>query len=124
MSGVTIRMRKRSLPIKILLESRNQVIALETNSGEVYRGCALDIQESLNVRLGNVTLTYRNGRTAHLEQVYLRGSVIKFFVLPDALRLRYEEQLSATTQEHKARMRERQTQRQDQKAQRRFERRE
>eukprot|EP00475_Leptophrys_vorax_P008746 TRINITY_DN15691_c0_g1_i3.p1 TRINITY_DN15691_c0_g1~~TRINITY_DN15691_c0_g1_i3.p1 ORF type:complete len:125 (+),score=17.82 TRINITY_DN15691_c0_g1_i3:284-658(+) len=34
----------------------------------------------------NVTFTARDGRIARLEHVYLRGSKIRFFVLPDMLR--------------------------------------
>jgi len=36
--------------------------------------------------MGNITVTYRDGRTAQLEQVYIRGSKIRFIILPDMLK--------------------------------------
>jgi small nuclear ribonucleoprotein D3 len=46
----------------------------------------------MNVQLKNITVTARDGRVAHLEQVYIRGSHVRYFVVPDMLRydtLRY-----------------------------------
>ncbi|KAJ9587307.1 hypothetical protein L9F63_019163 [Diploptera punctata] len=34
----------------------------------------------------NITVTYRDGRVAQLENVYIRGSKIRFLILPDMLK--------------------------------------
>lgn len=39
----------------------------------------------MNVQLRRVTLTRRNGNVSNLEQVFIRGSKIRFFILPDIL---------------------------------------
>lgn len=36
--------------------------------------------------MSNITVTYRDGRVAQLEQVYIRGSKIRFLILPDMLK--------------------------------------
>jgi hypothetical protein len=37
-------------------------------------------------QMSNITVTYRDGRVAQLEQVYIRGSKIRFLILPDMLK--------------------------------------
>jgi small nuclear ribonucleoprotein D3 len=41
----------------------------------------------MNVQLSDITMTARNGRVSHLDQVYIRGSHVRFFIVPDMLRL-------------------------------------
>jgi small nuclear ribonucleoprotein D3 len=40
----------------------------------------------MNVQLREVMMTERDGRTKQLEQVFLRGSHIRYFIVPDMLR--------------------------------------
>lgn len=40
----------------------------------------------MNVQLENVTVTSREGKVSHLEQVYIRGSHVRFFKVPELLR--------------------------------------
>lgn len=40
----------------------------------------------MNVQLKDITVTARDGRVSHLDQVYIRGSHVKFFIVPDMLR--------------------------------------
>eukprot|EP00438_Fugacium_kawagutii_P026622 Skav209609 [mRNA] locus=scaffold1634:323557:326309:- [translate_table: standard] len=40
----------------------------------------------MNAMLEGVTVTGRDGKVTNLEQVYLRGSQIRYFILPDMLR--------------------------------------
>ena len=43
-------------------------------------------QDNMNAMLEGVTVTGRDGKVTNLEQVYLRGSQIRYFILPDMLR--------------------------------------
>jgi small nuclear ribonucleoprotein D3 len=43
-------------------------------------------EDNCNVQLRDVTGTARDGRVSHLEHVYIRGSHVRFFVIPDMLR--------------------------------------
>ena len=40
----------------------------------------------MNIRLDNVTATARDGSLSFLEQIYLRGSQIRFIIVPDAFK--------------------------------------
>eukprot|EP01064_Diplonema_japonicum_P003998 TRINITY_DN1264_c0_g1_i1.p1 TRINITY_DN1264_c0_g1~~TRINITY_DN1264_c0_g1_i1.p1 ORF type:complete len:106 (+),score=14.13 TRINITY_DN1264_c0_g1_i1:61-378(+) len=96
-------LKRSSLPIRVVQEAKGAVIALETMKGEVYRGLCMEVQESLNLRLSQVKYTKRNGASCDLEQVFIRGSQIKFLVLPDTLRVRYEEELQKVMKKHQER---------------------
>ena len=60
-------------------------MTVELKTGEVYRGFLLSAEDNMNCQLSKVTLTARDGRVSKLEHVYLRGSQIRLFVLPDLL---------------------------------------
>lgn len=40
----------------------------------------------MNVQLTDVTVTSRGGTVNHLDQVFIRGSQVRFFSLPDILK--------------------------------------
>jgi len=74
------------VPIKVLHEAEGHIVTLETIMGELYRGKLVEAEDNMNCLMGNITVTYRDGRTAQLEQVYIRGSKIRFLILPDMLK--------------------------------------
>jgi small nuclear ribonucleoprotein D3 len=47
--------------------------------------CAI-AEDNMNVQLKDITVTARDGRVSHLDQVYIRGSHVRFFIVPDMLR--------------------------------------
>ncbi|KAF2264828.1 small nuclear ribonucleoprotein Sm D3 [Lojkania enalia] len=74
------------IPIKLLNEATGHIVTLEITSGEVYRGKLLEAEDNMNVQLKDITVTARDGRVSHLEQVYIRGSHVRYFIVPDMLR--------------------------------------
>lgn len=74
------------IPIKVLHEAEGHIVTVETEIGEVYRGKLMAAEDNMNCQLINVTVTARNGKTSHAEQLYIRGSKIKFYILPDMLK--------------------------------------
>ncbi|KAH8702735.1 small nuclear ribonucleoprotein Sm D3, partial [Phaeosphaeriaceae sp. PMI808] len=75
------------IPIKLLNEAaQGHIITIEITSGEVYRGKLLEAEDNMNVQLKDITVTARDGRVSHLEQVYIRGSHVRYFIVPDMLR--------------------------------------
>ncbi|CCH41546.1 Small nuclear ribonucleoprotein Sm D3 [Wickerhamomyces ciferrii] len=69
------------IPVKLLNEAQGHIVSLELNSGETYRA-----EDNMNVQLNDITLTSRDGKVTHLDHVFIRGSNIRFFVVPDMLR--------------------------------------
>lgn len=74
------------VPIKVLHEAEGHIITCETITGEVYRGKLIEAEDNMNCQMTSITVTYRDGRTANLENVYIRGSKIRFLILPDMLK--------------------------------------
>nr|XP_039323330.1 uncharacterized protein LOC120363187 [Saimiri boliviensis boliviensis] len=74
------------VPIKVLHEAEGHSVTCETNTGQLYRGKLTEAEDSMNCQMSNITVTYRDGRVAQLEQVYIRGSKIRFLILPDMLK--------------------------------------
>ena len=74
------------VPIKVLHEAEGHTVTVETMVGETYRGKLLEAEDNMNVQMESCTVTYRNGQTARLENVFIRGSKIRFLILPDMLK--------------------------------------
>ena len=90
--------------------SQGHIVTVEMTNGNAYRGKLLDgelplhcpfcccvgeelltvaastAEDNMNVQLKDITVTARDGRVSHLEQVYIRGSHVRFFIVPDMLR--------------------------------------
>ncbi|CED84523.1 sm-like ribonucleo protein [Phaffia rhodozyma] len=78
-------MANLGVPVKLLQESLGHVITVELKTGQTYRGKLIDAEDSLNIALREVTVTARDGRVSQLDQVYIRGSMARFFIVPDML---------------------------------------
>ncbi|KAJ3735759.1 hypothetical protein DFJ43DRAFT_831557 [Lentinula guzmanii] len=72
------------VPIKLLHESLGHVITVEVKTGQLYRGKLAE--DNMNIFMRDATVTGRDGRVSQLDQVYIRGSMIRFFIVPDMLK--------------------------------------
>lgn len=74
------------IPVKILLDAVGTQVYLELETGESYSGRLTNVEDNMNVQLQDATKTSRNGKaTTQLKSVYVRGSNVVLFQLPDAL---------------------------------------
>ena len=74
------------VPIKVLHEAEGHIITCETTTGEVYRGKLVEAEDNMNCQMASITCTGRDGSVSQLENVYIRGSKIRFLILPDMLK--------------------------------------
>jgi len=74
------------VPIKLLHEAEGHVVTIELKTGEIYRGTLVESEDNMNCQVSNITLTARDGRVSNLEHAYIRGSKIRFLILPDMLK--------------------------------------
>jgi len=74
------------VPIKVLHEAEGHVVTVESTTGEVFRGKLIEAEDNMNLQMKDNTITYRDGRVAQLEYLYLRGSKVRFLILPDMLK--------------------------------------
>lgn len=74
------------IPIKLLHEAQGHVVTVELKTGVVYRGVLADTEDNMNVQLRDIKATQRDGQVTELEQIYVRGSHIRYFIVPDMLK--------------------------------------
>ncbi|KAK7692369.1 hypothetical protein QCA50_003994 [Cerrena zonata] len=73
------------IPVKLLHESLGHIVTVELKTGQLYRGKLAEAEDNLNISLKDITVTQRDGRISQLDQVYIRGSMVRFFIVPDML---------------------------------------
>ena len=61
------------VPVKVLHEAEGHIVTVETTTGEVYRGKLIEAEDNMNSQMASVTVTYRDGRVAQLENIYIRS---------------------------------------------------
>jgi len=69
--------------IKILNDSRPFLISVETRGNSIFRGNLTFIEDNMNCILENTILIDQNGKISKFKSVFLRGSNIKIFLIPD-----------------------------------------
>ncbi|BFZ54718.1 small nuclear ribonucleoprotein Sm D3 [Savitreella phatthalungensis] len=74
------------IPLKLLQESIGHVVTVELDSGAMYRGTLDTAEDNMNIQMRDITVTAREGRVSHVDKIYVRGSHIRFFVVPDMLK--------------------------------------
>jgi small nuclear ribonucleoprotein D3 len=76
----------RGIPVQLLHEAESHAVTVEIKNGEIYRGMLLRSQDNMNLELTQVTHSGRDGKISKMEQVFIRGSQIRFIVVPDLLK--------------------------------------
>ena len=77
-----------SIPIKLLNEAQGHTITLELSNGDTYRGKLVESEDNMNMQLRDVTLTPMESHKGitRMDNVYIRGSQIRFITLPEVLK--------------------------------------
>lgn len=75
-----------NIPVKLLSEAQGHVVSLELATGETYRGKLVDSEDNMNVQLRDVTVTGSDSKVTRMDHVFVRGSNIRFFVVPEMLK--------------------------------------
>ena len=74
------------VPIKLLHEAEKHIVTIELKSGEVYRGQLVQAEDNMNCQMSNITYTARDGSKSTLEYAFIRGSHVRWMILPDMLK--------------------------------------
>jgi len=77
---------KVGVPIKILHEAEGHTVTIELKSGEVFRGKLDEAEDNMNCQMSNVTRTAKDGKVTTLSACFLRGSQVRFIIMPDILK--------------------------------------
>ncbi len=69
----------------LLKETKPFLISIETKGRKIFRGNLTFIEENMNCILENTILIDQDGKLSKFKSVFLRGSNIKVFIIPDVL---------------------------------------
>ncbi|KAG8074218.1 hypothetical protein GUJ93_ZPchr0006g42517 [Zizania palustris] len=78
--------RSLGIPVKLMHEAAGHVVTVELKTGDVYRGSMLECEDNWNCQLENITFTAKDGKVSQLEHVFIRGSRVRFMIIPDMLK--------------------------------------
>lgn len=78
--------RSLGIPVKLLHEASGHIVTVELKSGELYRGSMVECEDNWNCQLESITYTAKDGKVSQLEHVFIRGSKVRFMVIPDMLK--------------------------------------
>mmetsp|Transcript_8860 Transcript_8860/g.12029 ORF Transcript_8860/g.12029 Transcript_8860/m.12029 type:complete len:119 (+) Transcript_8860:205-561(+) len=74
------------IPIKLMHEAEGHTVTIEMKTGETYRGKLTEAEDNWNCQMEEVTHTAKDGKVSKLEYMFLRGSKIRFLIIPDMLK--------------------------------------
>ncbi|KAJ4806222.1 Small nuclear ribonucleoprotein family protein [Rhynchospora pubera] len=78
--------RSLGIPVKLLHEAAGHVVTVELKTGELYRGSLIECEDNWNCQLESITYTSKDGKVSQLEHVFIRGSRVRFMIIPDMLK--------------------------------------
>ena len=74
-----------SLPLSLLREAVGHTVEVELESKDAYRGTLTAVDARMNATVARATRTHRDGRQTRVDEVFLKGSAVRLFVLPPVL---------------------------------------
>jgi len=74
------------VPIKLLHEAEGHIVTIELRTGEVYMGKLEEAEDNMNCHMTNVSFTAKDGSKHPMEYVFIRGSQVRYFIIPDMLK--------------------------------------
>ena len=74
-----------SLPLSLLREAVGHTVEVELESKDAYRGTLTAVDGRMNATVARATRTHRDGRQTRGDEVFLKGSAVRLFVLPPVL---------------------------------------
>lgn len=76
------------------MKCANEVVTIELKNGTIVHGTITSVSPQMNTALRTVKMTTKNksnpsapGETISLDSINIRGSTIRYFILPDSLPL-------------------------------------
>ncbi|PQE03375.1 small nuclear ribonucleo sm d1 protein [Rutstroemia sp. NJR-2017a WRK4] len=73
--------------VRFLMKCANETVTIELKNGTIIHGTITSVSPQMNTALRTVKMTPKNGSTISLDTINLRGSTIRYYILPDSLPL-------------------------------------
>lgn len=69
------------------MKCTNETVTIELKTGAIVHGTIASVSPQMNTNLRTAKLTPKGGSQISLDQISIRGSEIRYFILPDSLPL-------------------------------------
>ncbi|RKF63738.1 Small nuclear ribonucleoprotein Sm D1 [Erysiphe neolycopersici] len=69
------------------MKCANETVTIELKNGTIIHGTITSVSPQMNTALRTVKMTQRGRDTITLDTINLRGSTIRYYILPDSLPL-------------------------------------
>ncbi|KAG5967836.1 mRNA splicing protein smd1 [Claviceps cyperi] len=73
--------------VRFLMKCANETVTIELKNGTIAHGTISSISPQMNTALRNVKMTTKGQEPIPLDTMNIRGSTIRYFILPDSLPL-------------------------------------
>lgn len=73
--------------VQFLVKLRSETVTVELKTGTVAHGTVVGVDHSMNIHLRTVKLQTRGRNPTKLQALSIRGSTIRYILLPDSLAL-------------------------------------
>ncbi|KAG6035088.1 mRNA splicing protein smd1 [Claviceps sp. Clav32 group G5] len=73
--------------VRFLMKCANETVTIELKNGTIVHGTISSISPQMNTALRNVKMTAKGQEPIPLDTMNIRGSTIRYLILPDSLPL-------------------------------------
>eukprot|EP00389_Voromonas_pontica_P018472 GDKH01029058.1.p1 GENE.GDKH01029058.1~~GDKH01029058.1.p1 ORF type:complete len:122 (+),score=15.18 GDKH01029058.1:221-586(+) len=73
--------------VRFLMKLSNETVVIELKNGTVVQGTVTGVDIAMNTHLKNVKMTVKHKNPVSMDHLTIRGSNIRYFLLPDPLPL-------------------------------------
>ncbi|KAF2716615.1 Sm-like ribonucleoprotein [Polychaeton citri CBS 116435] len=73
--------------VRFLMKCTNETVTVELKTGTIINGTIASVSPNMNTNLRTVKMTPKGGSLIALDHISIRGSEIRYFILPDSLPL-------------------------------------
>ena len=73
--------------VRFLMKLSNETVTVELKNGTVVHGTVAGVDVSMNTHLKQVKMTLKGRDPVSLDTLSIRGSNIRYFILPDSINL-------------------------------------
>lgn len=73
--------------VRFLMKCANETVTIELKNGTIVHGTITSVSPQMNTSLRNVKMTPRGQDPVQLDAMNIRGSTIRYYILPDSLPL-------------------------------------
>ncbi|POR30838.1 Small nuclear ribonucleoprotein Sm D1, partial [Tolypocladium paradoxum] len=73
--------------VRFLMKCANETVTIELKNGTIVHGTIASVSPQMNTALRTVKMTAKGQNPVSLDTMNIRGSTIRYFILPDSLTL-------------------------------------